>query len=53
MKLLLIGYLYCGYTDKDSHKSDLWFYLNPKGEPYVQKTEVVDLLKDMLHIAVD
>ncbi len=29
-KLLLIGFLYCQYSDAETHASDMWLLINPK-----------------------
>ena len=28
-KLLLIGFLYCHFTDREQHAQDLWLLINP------------------------
>jgi hypothetical protein len=52
-KLLLIGYLYCSYSDAKTHINDMWLLLNPKLLHTVPKDLVADSLTDLFYIAAD
>ena len=52
-KLLLIGFLYCHYSDAETHASDMWLLLNPKLYDRIEKEKVIDFIKDLFYISVD
>lgn len=52
-RLLLIGYVYCWYSDLDTHINDMWFLINPQLEETVSKDKVIQMLMDLLYIAID
>lgn len=51
-KLLLIGFLYCNFSDAQTHAADMWLLVNPKLFDTVNKSVIKALLKDLMYIAI-
>ena len=51
LKLLLIGFLYCQYSDAETHASDMWLLINPKLFDKVKKEKVEEIVKSLLYIS--
>jgi hypothetical protein len=52
-ELLLIGFLYCQYSDPQTHLHDLWLIVCPKFEDKVPRKRILDTIVALFHIAVD
>lgn len=52
-KLTLIGYVYCWYSDLETHINDMWFLINPKLDDTIKKDKILVFLMDLLYISID
>ena len=51
-KLLLVGFLYCTFSDVETHASDMWLLINPKLYDTISKTTVKALILDLMYISI-
>lgn len=52
-KLLVIGFLYCQFSDAENHSFDLWLLANPKLHDTISKDKVKELVKDFIYVSVN
>eukprot|EP00347_Sterkiella_histriomuscorum_P000032 403377442 len=51
-KLLMIGFLYCQYSDDDTHADDMWLLINPKLDDHISREKVRQFVQDLMHVSV-
>jgi hypothetical protein len=39
-RLLMIGFIYCHFSDAESHANDMWFLVNPKLNEHINKASI-------------
>jgi hypothetical protein len=52
-KLLIIGYLYCHFSDAEEHANDMWLLINPRLNENITKASVKEFVEDLFYVAVD
>jgi hypothetical protein len=52
-KLLLIGFLYCQFSNPEAHMEYLWHLINPNFKKTVSMRVIEATLRDLLYISID